>query len=124
MPEMDVVRFNESDVIVASGDTRKTFNIQGLSDNTRYTMNITLGNGDYAGWSDLRSNSGSAFIGKLNDYLGGDYYTSPNLIDIRNSSRRWSDVQSVIMGDDWYSSGYEQWEGVYYWDPNTNKFIQ
>lgn len=82
-PKMDVIRFKEADVIVASGAKATGVSISGFADGTAGNGSVTLGSNTYSSgdfknkWSstiqpDLYNNFGFNFDGTTN-YFGGSY---------------------------------------------------
>ena len=69
-PRMDVIRFNESDVIVASNGGRKTLSISGIGDGQGNNASFVFG-GNGGSWSSEQIVfDNSSFAAGINSYLG------------------------------------------------------
>ena len=120
---MDVVRFNESDVIVASGV--RTLSVIGVGDNERFTASLSIGGGNFSstevrdGSTDFRNTynsymSGITTYNPNSTYLNGTTYTENVLL--RNAfeadARDWGSADTKY---EWANGNYE-WNGsVWQW---------
>ena len=118
MPEMDVIRFNESDVIVSSGGVvSKTLTVNNLTDANRQNVSITC-NGTTVGRDALRVGTGTAVSSLLNDYLGmPGYYKDNDDIRLCVTSTNYTRVPGLSTFDDF--GWYPEFEGDYTWDSST-----
>ena len=115
MPEMDIIRFNESDVIVASGAAGKTAHIEGIN-YIEGDLKISLGSGATFSYLDLYGND---FSTALNKYLGEERFSSNN--DVYFYVDRGSYISNTSAGElggadltwDW-----GHYNGGYTWDPS------
>ena len=112
-PTVGVVRFTESDVIVASGIMRVT----GLGDGTPRTGTFAFGKRNYTA-SDIYGDGdyNPTFFSEFNAYFGTDY-TDADPIMVRGESLKV--LVSNEMDDtsassqDWYNGTY-RWNGTYF----------
>ena len=70
-PQMSVIRFNESDVIVASNGIGKTLTISGLGNTASVDGLFVLGNGRSLTSEQMKD--GNLFLSTFNNYLGTSY---------------------------------------------------
>lgn len=126
-PKMDVIRFNESDVIVASIGG-KTITIDGLGNKIANDATFIIGDGDP--WTSRQVNSNSAFTTALNEYLGGNYFSNNDEIivgfyeDGSFLGNRITYYASHDMVND--TSGYvsRNLNGILEWNSSTNRFLR
>ena len=127
-PQMSVIRFNESDVIVASIGG-KTITINGLGNKIENDATFIIGNGDP--WTSSQVNGNSAFTTALNEYLGGNYYSNNNEIVMNfvasNGSLHGFDINVLASHDtvnDTNGYDYRNSNGVFTWNSSTNQFLR
>ena len=110
-PEMDVIRFNESDVIVASvGAAEKTLSISGVGDGQGNTAFLNIGGTDYTSRHVIDSDSD--FIAAYNTYMSGlTTYSSSTLLHRGQESLS---IGTVLKDDADAGSS-----DIYYHWPNT-----
>ena len=116
LPKMDVIRFNESDVIVASGAVRKTANITGIG-RPEGDLGIILNGTTYTSVS----NHGNEFSQVVGEYLGlgKDYFPENNQVFFY-ANGSYLNANNVLSYDspNMDTNGfYKPFNGDYYWDP-------
>ena len=115
-PEIDIIRFNESDVIVASGAAGKTARIVGI-DNTPDNFVISLGSGATFSYLDR---DGNDFSTALNRYLEEERFSSNN--DVYFFVDRGSYTSNTSAGElgnkDLGGVDWGHFNGGYTWDPS------
>ena len=118
VPEMDVIRFNESDVIVASGGVvSKTLTVNNLTDSNNKNVSITC-NGTTVGRDAIYDASGTAVSSLLNSYLGiEDYYKNNDDIRLCVTPTNYTRVPGLSSFD--FMGWHPEFEGDYDWDPST-----
>lgn len=117
-PKMNVIRFNESDVIVASGVVGKTLSISGIGDGVNNNAFLTIGGTRYS--SSQVVNSDSQFVAGYNAYMSGlnTYSNDPYLYRGQNSLSI-----KVALGTDadtW--SDYAWVDGTYVWSNDKREW--
>ena len=112
-PEMDVIRFSESDVIAASGVVGKTLSITGIGDGQSGNAFLTIGGTSYR--SNLVANSDSQFVAGYNAYMSGlnTYSDDPYLYSGQNSLS--IKVALGSTADESSDSDYHWIDGTYEW---------
>ena len=119
-PQMSVIRFNESDVIVASNGVGKTLTISGTYNNTSNDALYVLGNGQ--SFNDNQVLYDSAFISTINSYIGGVNFATSGEIQLEKMGKKYVTGSCSLYGlalndmnraDDEYGYNYN---GVYTWD--------
>ena len=86
-PQMSVIRFNESDVIVASNGLGKTLTISGTYNNISNDALYVLGNGKEFNDNQVISTD-SSFISDINSYLGGENFSSSLEIQLARMGKK------------------------------------
>ena len=118
VPEMDVIRFNESDVIVASGAAGKTATVVGIGGGSG-DLGILLGENKYTS----AVNGGTDFSSAVGSYLGLD----PNPLANNNSVKFYYGTEhlnapkilsSTTRDMDTFNY-YSYYNGDYYWDSSA-----
>lgn len=84
-PKMDVIRFGESDVIVASNRIGKTLTVSGSGNDILFDATFTIGDGDP--WSSSQVYNNNDFANAVNAYLGDNYFASNNDIFLRSGDK-------------------------------------
>lgn len=115
MPEMSVVRFTESDVIVASG-TRyipTRVYIKNWNDGKRYTGTVTYEDGTSTTYSYQNNNIDETFL-FFSDYASHGFGTELG-------RTRFSDM-TYHEGNDPYVAGVGPDDGYYNWNADQNTF--
>ena len=131
-PKMSVIRFNESDVIVASNGIGKTMTVSLVGNGTLGDATFTLGNGASLGSSAINGDS-SSFSSLVNDYLGGTYFSDSSEIMLNRYAKDGVTIHNVgysvlqasgydLNRDTSFDSGYDRYNGVYTW--NGSIFIR
>ena len=109
MPEIDVIRFSESDVIVASGGVVKTLSITGIDNGTNKDASLTLGDGAPINYNDVYRRT-ETFTNAYNTYMSGiDTYGTNSTRLYRNSYE--GDTTNVTI----YNAFYREEENLYSW---------
>ena len=115
---MDIIRFNESDVIVASGAAGKTARIVGI-DSTPNNLAISLGSGDTFSYL---TDSGTEFSIALNDYLGveGQFNTNNDVKFYVYRGGGYFTLASAgtLGGQDLGGNNWDYYNGSYTWYPS------
>ena len=126
-PQMSVIRFNESDVIVASNGLGKTLTILGYGNTEPGDATFTIGNGDP--WTSSQVYGNSAFTTAVNDFLGGNYFSNNNEIYmgyIDSSGNAHSQtIDNIAYNDingDEKKAIRTRLNGVFTWNSFTNRF--
>ncbi len=121
-PQMSVIRFIESDVIVASNGVGKTLTISGTYNNTNNDALYVLGNGQSFNDNQVTS-SNSTFLSTINSYIGGvNFATSGEIRLVQMTSNNKPGISSTLYGvalHDMYradNDSYYDYNGVYTWD--------
>ena len=100
VPEMDVIRFNESDVIVASG-LNLTLTVSNVSNGIPYDDTLTLNGGEYSVQYDHHPASND---NNMISYLYNHYKISPasqdGWIRLYMSDSYWEEYQYLMRSDD------------------------
>ena len=78
-PQMDVIRFNERDVIVASNGGRRTLTISGTGNGVDEDALFILGGKGGSWGSEQVALSNPLFLMSINSYLGTDFESSSNI---------------------------------------------
>ena len=127
-PQMSVIRFNESDVIVASIGG-KTLRITGVGDGIPQNATYALGNGDSFN-SYLLSYEPDMVLTSINSYLGEEL-TNPDLIilSVLKENGKYSSTRLVNI----FPSEYDRRQGdvdnafyserTYVWNSSTSRFV-
>ena len=102
MPEMSVVRFNESDVIVASSIV-----LSGANDKSDHNLTVTR----YG--TDIFSNSQSSGFNNLAKY---GYTDNPSFYWSSAQGTSPVDLHSLITSDNNGEERTNTFDGTYYWD--------
>ncbi len=127
-PQMDVIRFNESDVIVAS-NSGKTLRIIGAADGEVNNASFAFG-GDGGTWNSYQVvYDDPTFLTSVNSYLGTDFNTSAAIkVTVPNGHGGFATVRSLgelAAGD--YGSRSDpaymyDYSVPYTWNSSLNRF--
>ena len=128
-PQMSVIRFNESDVIVASNGIRKTITVNGVGNEIANDATYIIGNG--APWNSAQVLGNSAFTTAVNEYLGGNYFSDSNEIFVsvvtstgRTPGMSIGSIASRETGKDSGGTVYNNSNGIFTWNSSTNLFTR
>ena len=115
-PEMDVIRFSESDVIVASGVVGKTLSISGVGDGDKGNAFLTIGGIPYS--SNQVVNYTTGFSAAYNDYMSGlSTYSTGTMLHHSDGNNSLT-INGAFMYDAGTSTSdsYNAWvNGSYVW---------
>ena len=113
-PKMDVIRFNESDVIAASGVVGKTLSITGIGDGQSGNAFLNIGGTSYS--SSQVVNSDSQFVTGYNAYMSGiDTYDSAKMIWRGNNDSLTINTALSDTADRSSNNSYSWIDGTYVW---------
>ena len=113
-PEMDVIRFSESDVIVASGGIAgKTLSISGVGDGKEGNAFLTIGGTPYS--SNLVVSSDSQFVTGYNDYMSGLSTYSEDILLRSGQNSLFIKTALGTDADGLSDSSYSWIDGTYGW---------
>ena len=109
MPKMDVVRFQEADVIVASGDHRKMATIAGWGNGVDNDATLTFTNGQVTSYTfeKLKTDYNNEMLGSLEfRNSAGNTVTVGQLASDENSYSAWNGkYERTASGHyEWYSN--------------------
>ena len=111
-PKMNVIRFNESDVIVASGVVGKTLSISGIGDGQSGNAFLNIGGTPYN--SSQVHDSDDGFINGYNAYMSGLSTYSEDIL--LHSGQESLFINTALGSADGSSDSSYYWiDGTYEW---------
>ena len=118
VPKVNVVRFNESDVIVASGGIR-TVTVAGIGDGVSRNATITM-NGISYGRSAVVPGTGTTFSSAVNSYVSSDFASNDEVL-FKTASKPTNNWNATFFLDSAEEMSFVQkdpdsYNGVYVWN--------